>query len=105
MKTAHNAATELVEELSKMGFEKLPEKKRVMLGAFEEIGMTCYDVRNGQGHVNLRVKIHTDGEPQPLSLSLVKFDGKKSHVIAWRSDNMSAHMPLEATLNLIKASI
>lgn len=105
MKTAHTAASELTAKLATLGFSEVPQKKRVMLGAYEEIGLRTFNLKNAGGHLNLRVQIHTDGEPEPQSLSLFKFAGDRSQVLAWKSENMSAHMPLEATLALIEASI
>lgn len=105
MKTASNAAAELTDELTKMGFVEGPEKKRVMLGAYDEIGLRTFNLITASGHLNVRVQIHTDGEPEPQSLSLFKFAGDRSQVLAWKSEHMSAQMPLEATLALIKASL
>lgn len=104
MKTAHNAAADLIAELTAMGFSEAPQKK-VMLGAFDEIGLRTFSLKNEEGHINLRVQIHTDGEPEPQSLSLLKFSGQRNLLLEWKSEHMSAHMPLQATLALIESSI
>jgi hypothetical protein len=105
MKTAYNAAEELIAKLTALGFSEVPQKRQVMLGAFDEIGLRTFNLTNESGYINLRVQIHTDGEPEPQSLSLLKFDGQRSQLLAWKSANMSAHMPLQATLALIESSI
>lgn len=105
MKTAHNAAAELIAKMTAMGFSEAPQKSQVKLGAFDEVGLRTFNLKNESGHINLRVQIHTDGEPEPQSLSLLKFDGQRSQLLAWKSANMSAHMPLQATLALIESCI
>ena len=96
MKTAHTDAAELTAKLTKMGF--VPAR-------WDEANFRQLQILNKDGHANLRVCIDYQGESKPHLLTLIKYDGRRSQVTAWESNGMSAHMPLAATLALIKACI
>jgi hypothetical protein len=95
MKTPANAASELLKELTKMGFTP---------GRWDTPDTRQLQTVTKDGHPDLRVIIDHDGEPTPHSLRLIKFDGKISQINTWEA-TLSAHMPLKAFLALIKASI
>ena len=62
------------------------------------------DRKNKDGHTDLRIHIAYEGESQPHSISLIKFDGQRSQIIEWESNHMSASMPTAGILALIKAA-
>lgn len=62
------------------------------------------DRLNSQGHTDLRVCMNYEGEKQPHCISIIKFDGTRAQVVKWESLDMSAHMPTEGLLALIKAA-
>lgn len=95
MKTPANAASELLKELTKMGF--VPAR-------WDTPDTRQLDIKTSDGHTNLRVVINYEGEATPHSIELIKRDGQRSQVTAWES-RLSAHMPLKAITALIKASI
>jgi hypothetical protein len=95
MKTASNAASDLLATLTKMGFTP---------ARWDTPNTRQLDIKNSDGHTNLRVVINYEGEPTPHSLELIKRDGKLSQITAWES-RLSAHMPLKAITDLIKASL
>lgn len=95
MKTPSNAATELLATLTKMGFKP---------ARWDSPSTRQLQTLTKDGHPDLRVLIDYEGEPEPHSLRLIKYDGKISQITAWEA-SLSAHMPLNAFVALIKASL
>lgn len=95
MKTPSNAAPELLATLTKMGFAP---------ARWDRPEARLLDVKNADGHTTLRVAIEYEDEGKPSLVELYKRDGKVSQITQWES-KLSAHMPLKATLALIKASL
>lgn len=95
MKTASNAASELLATLTKLSFTP---------ARWDSPDTRQLDIKTSDGHTNLRVVINYEGEPTPHSIELIKRDGQRSQVTRWES-RLSAHMPLKAIIALIKASI
>lgn len=95
MKTPSNAASEFLATLTKMGFTP---------ARWDSPDTRQLDAKNRAGHTTLRVVINYEGDREPHNIEIIKRDGARSQVTQWES-RLSAHMPLAATLALIKASL
>lgn len=95
MKTPSTAPIQFLSSLKNMGFA--PAK-------WDSPDTRQLDIKTSDGHTNLRVVINYEGGLSPLSIELIKRDGGRSQITQWES-RLSAHMPLAATIALIKASV
>lgn len=94
MKTTHDNATELLNELTARGFKP---------ARWDRVDSNRqFDLKNEAGHTTLRVCLNYEGSDYLDSLDLIKFNGTRAMLPEWQS-TLSAHMPLEATLALIAA--
>ncbi len=81
--------------LDKLGFKP---------GRWDSKATRIFDLRNAQGHPEIRIAMDYEGEPVPQSLTLVKFTGTQAQLIEWETQNMSTAMPTAGLLALIEAS-
>ncbi len=95
MQTLQNSATEFLTELTAKGFR--PARRDDLAGN------RLLDLKNAEGHIEVRVCIDYEGEARPHSLSLIRFDGARSQMEAWRA-NFGARMPLTIILGAISAA-
>ncbi len=93
--TPHTAAAEFLEALDKLQFKP---------GKWDAPNDRQLDLRNKEGHPVLRICIGYEGEQRPHNLTLIKFNGQRNQLICWESTHMSAHMPTQGFLALIKAA-
>lgn len=93
--TPHTLATEFLKALNQLQF--VPAK-------WDTASDRLLDRKNKDGHTELRIHIAYEGEQRPQTISLIKFDGRRSQLIEWESNSMSAHMPTTGLLALIKAA-
>lgn len=97
-KTPHTQAPEFIAALEKMGFTPARWDR-----AGSSDRQLDYD-RAETGYPLLRIAINHEGEANPHSINIIRFDGSRSQLVQWDS-TLSAHMPSAGLLALIKASL
>jgi hypothetical protein len=93
-KTPHTDAAEFTKSLTKLGFK--PAK-------WDAEGCRILDAKTNTGTV--RICMDYEGEPEPHSLTIVKFTDNERQICEWQHANMSAHMPTQIYLTMITALI
>lgn len=93
--TPHTNAAEFLDALNKLQFAT---------AKWDSPNDRLLDRKNKDGHTELRIHIAYEGERQPQSISLLKFNGQRNQLTEWESNHMSAHMPSAGILALIKAA-
>lgn len=93
--TPHSHAAEFLKALEQLQFKP---------GEWDRPVERHLETRNQAGHLTVRVIIAYEGEERPQNVSLIKFDGTPARLIEWETNYMSAHMPTQGLLALIKAA-